>query len=68
MELDYWREAVDNTPTLTRQGLRVIRPEGPWHSRRRQRGFYGGEPAMALGPEGFLKLFGPLSSVEVQLK
>ena len=57
MELDYWREAVDNTPTLTRQGLRVIRPEGPWHSRRRQPGFYGGEPAMALGPEGFLKLF-----------
>ncbi len=57
MELEYWRDAVDNTPDLTRQGIRVIRPEGPWHGRRRPAGCYGGEPVMALGPEGFLKLF-----------
>lgn len=57
MEVDDWRDAVDSAPTLTRRGLRVIRPQGPWHGRRRIAGSYGGEPAMALGPEGFIKLF-----------
>ncbi|NIA68800.1 hypothetical protein HBA54_09370 [Pelagibius litoralis] len=57
MELDFWSGAVDSTASLLRRGLRVIRPEGPWHGRRRIAGCYGGEPAMALGPEGFLKLF-----------
>ncbi|WP_420347294.1 alpha/beta hydrolase family protein [Pelagibius sp.] len=57
MELDFWKGTIDHTASLTRQGLRVIRPEGPWHGRRRRAGFYGGEPAMALGPEGFRQLF-----------
>jgi hypothetical protein len=42
---------------LVRKGLRVIRPEGPWHGRRRRPGTFGGEPAMAQGPLGFLQLF-----------
>ena len=57
MELDFWSGAIDSTASLLHKGLRVIRPEGPWHGRRRIAGCYGGEPAMALGPEGFLKLF-----------
>lgn len=57
MELDFWKGTIDHTASLTRRGLRVIRPEGPWHGRRRGAGFYGGEPAMAYGPEGFRRLF-----------
>src|SRR3546814_2104258 len=50
-------DAIDIAPALTRKGLRVIRPEGPWHGRRRMPGCFGGEPAMAQGPLGLLKLF-----------
>ena len=34
-----------------------MKPEGPWHGRRRREGWYGGEPAIGLGPKGFLDLF-----------
>lgn len=60
VESEHWgaaMDAIDIAPTLTRQGLRIIRPEGPWHGRRRPAGRFGGEPAMAQGPLGFLKLF-----------
>ncbi len=57
MELDFWSGLADSAANLLRRGIRVIRPEGPWHGRRRVAGCYGGEPALALGPEGFLKLF-----------
>ena len=32
----------------------VIRPEGPWHGRRRAQGFFGGEPVLAKSPLGVL--------------
>jgi len=60
VESEHWgvvMDTVDITPDLVRKGLRVIRPEGPWHGRRRPEGRFGGEPAMAQGPLGFLKLF-----------
>jgi hypothetical protein len=60
VESEHWGPAMDSidiTPDLVRKGLRVIRPEGPWHGRRRAEGRFGGEPAMAEGPRGFLKLF-----------
>ena len=60
VESEHWSaamDAIDIAPTLTRKGLRIIRPEGPWHGRRRPAGRFGGEPAMAQGPLGFLKLF-----------
>ena len=60
MESEHWGRAMDSvdiTPALALKGLRVILPEGPWHGRRRVPGTYGGEPAMAQGPLGFLKLF-----------
>ena len=60
IESEHWGPAMDSvdiTPNLVRKGLRVIRPEGPWHGRRRLPGTYGGEPAMARGPLGFLQLF-----------
>ena len=42
---------------LVAAGVRVIRPEGPWHGRRRRPGNYGGEPVLALGPGGLLDYF-----------
>ena len=35
----------------------MIRPEGPWHGRRRLAGTYGGEPVLARGPGGLLDYF-----------
>lgn len=60
VESEHWGSAVDAidiSPALARKGLRIIRPEGPWHGRRRMPGCFGGEPAMAQGPLGFLKTF-----------
>ncbi|MHC4984316.1 MAG: alpha/beta fold hydrolase, partial [Planctomycetota bacterium] len=57
MENDMWRGAADPLLKGAIDGVRVIRPEGPWHGRRRPDGWYGGEPAFGLGPRGFLELF-----------
>ncbi|MBK1697621.1 hypothetical protein [Rhodovibrio salinarum] len=39
-----------------RHGIRVVRPEGPWHGSRMAPGFWGGEPALAHAPLGWLDL------------
>jgi pimeloyl-ACP methyl ester carboxylesterase len=57
VEAEYWSEGWDPLPGLAARGLRVVRLEGPWHGRRRLAGHYGGEPALARGPGGFLALF-----------
>ena len=57
METEMWRGAADMVSDLALDGIRVIKPEGPWHSRRRPEGWYGGEPAIGYGPLGFLDLF-----------
>lgn len=57
METDLWGELSDPVNLLTKQGVRVIRPEAPWHAHRRLRGRFGGEPAIAQGPLGFIELF-----------
>ncbi|GAB4376871.1 MAG: hypothetical protein Kow00114_40850 [Kiloniellaceae bacterium] len=60
VESEHWgpsMDSIDIVPTLALKGLRIIRPEGPWHGRRRRPGSFGGEPAMAHGPLGFLQLF-----------
>jgi pimeloyl-ACP methyl ester carboxylesterase len=57
MENDMWRGAADPLTSGAIGGLRVIRPEGPWHGRRRLPGWYGGEPAIGGGPLGMLDLF-----------
>jgi hypothetical protein len=57
METEFWPDMADPVNELTRRGIRVIRPEAPWHGRRRLHGWYGGEPALARGPLGFVELF-----------
>ncbi len=57
MENEMWRGSADLVSELALEGIRVVKPEGPWHGRRRLEGWYGGEPAIGLGPKGFLDLF-----------
>ena len=57
MENEMWRGSADLVSALALEGIRVVKPEGPWHGRRRLEGWYGGEPAIGLGPKGFLDLF-----------
>lgn len=57
METEFWQDLEDNVSALARQGLRIIRPEGPWHGRRRPEGWYGGEPALGQAPLGLIALF-----------
>ena len=40
----------------SRHSIRVVRPEGPWHGSRMAPGFWGGEPALAHAPLGWLDL------------
>ncbi len=57
IETEMWRDSLDPVGLLARQGIRVIRPEGPWHGRRCPPGYYGGEPILGRGPLGLLDLF-----------
>ncbi len=57
IETEMWRDSFDPVAPLARHGIRVIRPEGPWHGRRCPPGFYGGEPILGRGPLGLLDLF-----------
>ena len=57
METEMWQGIADPVTELAGRGIRVIRPEGPWHGRRRVAGLYGGEPVMARGPAGMIELF-----------
>ena len=57
VESDHWSGLIDEAAYLCGLGIRVIRPEAPWHGRRRPAGFYGGERMIAAFPEGSLDLF-----------
>ena len=54
MEPEFWKDQRLALNSLVGAGFRVIRPEGPWHGRRRAEGCYGGEPILARGPGGLL--------------
>jgi len=54
MEPEFWRDGRVKLASFVEAGLRVIRPEAPWHGRRRLDGTYGGEPVLARGPGGMM--------------
>ena len=54
METEMWGEEGTIPDWFLAQGFRVIEPQGPWHTRRRLDGRYGGEPIFAHGPGGLL--------------
>lgn len=57
VEFDHWRGLVDETDDLVAHGIRVIRPESPWHGRRAKPGLFGGEPIIAEFPLAALDAF-----------
>ena len=57
VEFDYLEGLVDEVDVLCRLGFRVVRPEAPFHGRRRPRGYYGGEYISATSPLGVLDTF-----------
>ncbi|MDU8929946.1 hypothetical protein RXV86_21375 [Alisedimentitalea sp. MJ-SS2] len=57
VEFDHWRNLVDPIAMLPRRGIRVIRPEGPWHGRRVPDGYYGGEMFLSRAPMGEFDYF-----------
>jgi hypothetical protein len=58
METEFWRgDPRMALRGLVEAGIRLVQPEGPWHGRRREPGWFGGEPAIAQGPLGMLDLF-----------
>jgi len=54
VEFDHWHGMIDETEALCAAGLRVIRPEAPWHGRRVPPGNYGGERVLGTFPLGIL--------------
>ena len=57
VEFDHWRGLVDEIEALVAMGIRVVRPEAPWHGRRVPDGRYGGEMFIATAPRGALDHF-----------
>ena len=57
VEFDLWHGLVDEVDVLCRMGIRVIRPEAPWHGRRRPAGRYSGEVIVGSAPFGPLYAF-----------
>lgn len=57
METEFWRCTSSLVTALAREGVLVVRPEGPWHGRRRRAGTFGGEPVLAPSPMGLLDYF-----------
>lgn len=56
IEFDHVRYASDDVAELVRSGVRVIEIESPWHGRRVEPGYYGGEPFFARAPLSGLDL------------
>ncbi len=50
VEFDHYHQLIDEITQLTSQGIRVIRPEAPWHGRRVLPGHYGGEQFLSRLP------------------
>lgn len=51
VEFDHYHQLIDEVTELTRMGVRVIRPEAPWHGRRVLPGHYGGEQLLSTTPD-----------------
>lgn len=52
VDFDHWRGLIDEVEALVKLGIRVVRPEAPWHGRRVPSGRFGGEHFIATCPGG----------------
>ena len=57
VEFDHYRQLIDEVTTLTSMGIRVIRPEAPWHGRRVLPGHFGGEQLLSNTPSSMFDFF-----------
>jgi hypothetical protein len=57
VEFDHWHGLIDEVEAICAMGIRVVRPEAPWHGRRVLPGQFGGEHLIAASPLGMLDLF-----------
>ena len=57
MEEEMWPQREDPSHALVREGVRVIRIEGPWHNRRCLPGICPADPVIGRGPLGLIELF-----------
>jgi hypothetical protein len=57
VEFDHYQQLIDEVTMLTNMGVRVIRPEAPWHGRRVLPGHYGGEQLLSATPTSMFDFF-----------
>lgn len=57
VEFDHWHGLIDEVEAMCQMGIRVVRPEAPWHGRRVLPGEFGGEHFIGTSPFGPLDLF-----------
>jgi len=58
VEFDHYHNLIDEVAALTVLGIRVVRPEAPWHGRRVLPGHFGGEQLLSLAPSGMFDFLG----------
>lgn len=57
VEFDHWHGLIDEVDAMCAMGIRVIRPEAPWHGRRVPDGRYSGERFIGGAPLAQLDTF-----------
>ncbi len=55
VESDHYHQLLDEVTDLMRMGVRVIKPEAPWHGRRVLPGHYGGEQLLSEVPVSMIE-------------
>ncbi len=55
VEFDHFHNLIDEVHALTSMGIRVVRPEAPWHGRRVIPGHFGGERLLSTAPVGMIE-------------
>lgn len=58
VEFDHYHNLIDEVAALTALGIRVVRPEAPWHGRRVLPGHFGGEQLLSTAPTGMFDFLG----------
>ena len=57
VEFDHWKTMIDETVELVKNGIRVIRPESPWHGRRVEDKKFGGFDFLDEAPLSYIKFY-----------
>jgi hypothetical protein len=58
VEFDHYHNLIDEVAALMALGIRVVRPEAPWHGRRVLPGHFGGEQLLSRTPSGMFDFLG----------